>query len=271
MGDHFATARLQFRAHPLGHRPRPAVGEPRRPALRHRPARGPQGAAGHHRHRRPARSARGGAAAEHVAAARRHRHHGHADRLDLHALGRGLGRDPGRHRPGRLAVAARRGNAGRTGAAAMTRGPVQDVSHLPSVAFGHRQPIWWGTLGFMVIEGTGFVMVVAAYFYLASQNPDWPMNNPPPSLLWGTALLAFLLATELPNSWIKRAAKHMDLRRVRILIFAMAALGLVAVGIRALEFTTLNTRWDTNPYGSVVWALMFLHTLHIVTDVAETS
>ena len=152
----------------------------------------------------------------------------------------------------------------------MTHGPVQDVSHLPSVAFGHRMPIWWGTLGFMVIEGTGFVMAVAAYFYLASQNPDWPQNNPPPSLLWGSLLAVFLLATELPNVWIKRAAKHMDLDRVRLLILLMAALGLVAVGIRALEFTTLNTRWDTNPYGSIVWALVVLHTMHIVTDVAET-
>ena len=52
--------------------------------------------------------------------------------------------------------------------------PVRDVSALPDYAFGRRMPIWWGTLGYMGIEATGFVMAVAAYFYLAGQNPDWP-------------------------------------------------------------------------------------------------
>ena len=27
---------------------------------------------------------------------------------------------------------------------------------------------WWGTLSFMLIEGTGFALVLAIYFYLAS-------------------------------------------------------------------------------------------------------
>ncbi|HYZ61746.1 MAG TPA: cytochrome C oxidase subunit III [Acetobacteraceae bacterium] len=147
--------------------------------------------------------------------------------------------------------------------------PTLDVSALPRVAFGHRQPIWWGTIAYMVIEGTGFVMAVAAYFYLAGQNPDWPMAKPP-SLIWGSLLLVFLLATEIPNFVVKKVAKRYDLRGVRILVSVMAGLGLVAIGIRALEFTTLNVRWDTNAYGSIVWALMFLHTMHIVTDVAET-
>jgi heme/copper-type cytochrome/quinol oxidase subunit 3 len=149
-------------------------------------------------------------------------------------------------------------------------GPAHDVSALPAVAFGHRMPIWWGTLGFMVIEGSAFVMAVATYFYIVSQNPDWPMSNPPPRLIWGTALALFLVASELPNAWVKRAAKRMDLRAVRIGVAIMALLGLVALGLRALEFTTLECRWDTNAYGSVVWALIFLHSVHIVTDVAET-
>jgi cytochrome c oxidase subunit 3 len=144
-----------------------------------------------------------------------------------------------------------------------------DVSRLPAVAFGHRQPIWWGTLAFMVIEGTGFVMAVAAYFYLASQNQDWPMTRPP-NLLWGSVLLGFLLATEIPNVLVKRIAKRYDLRAARIWVSVMAGLGLVAIGIRAFEFTGLNCRWDTNAYGSIVWALILLHTMHIVTDVGET-
>jgi heme/copper-type cytochrome/quinol oxidase subunit 3 len=33
----------------------------------------------------------------------------------------------------------------------------------------------------------------------------------------------------------------------------------------------LNIRWDDNAYGSIVWALLFLHTIHVVTDVADTA
>ena len=149
-------------------------------------------------------------------------------------------------------------------------GPVQDVSHLPAFAFGHRMPIWWGTLGFMVIEGSAFVMTVAAYFYIATQNLDWPMSSPPPHLTWGTALLGLFLVSELPNAWVKRAARRMDVHAVRIGVAIMTLIGLAAIGLRALEFTMLNCRWDTNAYGSIVWALMFLHTVHIVTDVGET-
>jgi hypothetical protein len=36
------------------------------------------------------------------------------------------------------------------------------------------------------------------------------------------------------------------------------------------ELTTLNVRWDDNAYGPVVWALLLLHTLHLLTDTGET-
>ena len=41
-----------------------------------------------------------------------------------------------------------------------------DVSALPNHAFGHQGLIWWGTVGFMVIEGSMFVIGLVVYFYL---------------------------------------------------------------------------------------------------------
>jgi cytochrome c oxidase subunit 3 len=41
--------------------------------------------------------------------------------------------------------------------------------------------------------------------------------------------------------------------------------------LRAFEFTTLNVRWDTNAYGSAVWMLLGLHTLHVLTDFWDTT
>ena len=46
--------------------------------------------------------------------------------------------------------------------------------------------------------------------------------------------------------------------------------GVALCVVRALEFTTLNVRWDDSAYGSVVWVLLGLHTFNLVTDVADT-
>jgi hypothetical protein len=39
---------------------------------------------------------------------------------------------------------------------------VLDVSRLPTVVFGHRASTWWGTIGFMLIEGTTLSLVAAS-------------------------------------------------------------------------------------------------------------
>ena len=40
--------------------------------------------------------------------------------------------------------------------------------------------------------------------------------------------------------------------------------------MRGLEFSALNCRWDTNAYGSMIWAMLILHTGHLITEWVET-
>ena len=47
--------------------------------------------------------------------------------------------------------------------------------------------------------------------------------------------------------------------------------GVLFLGVRGLELAALNVRWDANAYGSVVWLLMVLHTVHLVTDTWDTT
>ncbi|MEJ1158314.1 cytochrome c oxidase subunit 3 [Prosthecomicrobium sp. N25] len=152
----------------------------------------------------------------------------------------------------------------------MKHRPILDVSHLPSYGYGPASPIWWGTLGFIVLESTGFLLAAGTYLYLAAVNPDWPLATPPPGLLWSTLILAVLLASLWPNRMAKQDAEQEDLGRTRRNLLVMSAVGLVLIGIRFLEFTTLNVRWDQNAYGSILWAILGLHTLHIITDVGDT-
>jgi len=146
-----------------------------------------------------------------------------------------------------------------------------DLADLPTHAFGHRSLTWWGTIGFMVIEGTAFALAIAAYFLLMSQEQDWP--PPPfdaPDLIAGTLFTLVMLASEIPNTIVKRAAEHGQLRKVRKLLLLMVGIGLVLFAIRAFEFASTNVWWYDNAYGSIVWALLVLHTTHVLTDWVDT-
>ena len=147
----------------------------------------------------------------------------------------------------------------------------RDLAELPTHAFGSRSLTWWGVIGFMVIEAAGFAMAIGAYFFLRAHEQEWPPAPwPPPDLLAGTLFTLVMLASEIPNAIAKRAAEQLDLARTRKLLLVMSASGLPLLVLRGFEFNSLNIRWTDNAYGSIVWALLFLHTIHILTDWADT-
>lgn len=153
---------------------------------------------------------------------------------------------------------------------ATRRGDALDVANLPTFGFGTRSLMWWGTAGMIAIEGTAFAFMVIVYFYLRSLAPTWPVARAAPDLLWGTINLGLILLSALPFIWSDRAAIDLDLRRVRIAMLLCSLVSLGLCGVRWMEFTTLNVRWDESAYGSVVWMLMGLHTFNLVTDVGDT-
>ena len=147
-----------------------------------------------------------------------------------------------------------------------------DVSDLPEQgAFGPSGLIWWGTVGFMVIEGSMFVMALITYFYLRLRVEEWPPSLPDPQLFWGTLNLAILYASAVPNHLAKVAAERFDEGATRRSMLVCVLFGLVLLVVRWLEFPALNARWDDNAYGSMVWCLMVLHTMHLLTDVGDTT
>lgn len=148
---------------------------------------------------------------------------------------------------------------------------VLDVSTLPSYAFGHQGLIWWGTLGFMVIEGSMFVMTLIAYYFLRTRTSEWPPSAPDPDLTWATVNTILLAVSAIPNHMTKKAAEAFELEKVKLLMPVCLLFGVAFVVIRGLEFTTLGVGWDSNAYGSIVWFILGLHTTHIVTDVLDTG
>ncbi len=147
---------------------------------------------------------------------------------------------------------------------------VVDLSRLPLHGLGSASVTWWGTLAFMLIEGTGFALVIAIYFYLMSLAPIWPINARPPNLFPGTLVTLILVVSVIPNYFVSRWAERQDLRKVRIGMVVMSLLGIAPLIVRAFEFSALNVSWDANAYGSIVWIMLGLHTTHIMTDLADT-
>jgi cytochrome c oxidase subunit 3 len=151
----------------------------------------------------------------------------------------------------------------------MSRGAI-DVSALPDSQFGHKGLIWWGTVGFMVIEASMFVIAFVTYFYLRLKVDAWPPSLPHPETTFATINLILLLASCVPNQFAKWAAERCDIHGVRLWLAVLCVVGVGSVVLRAFEYPQLNCRWDDNAYASIVWVVLSLHTMHLATDTFDS-
>ena len=150
-------------------------------------------------------------------------------------------------------------------------GAALDVRDIPSYGFGHRSLMWWAQWGLILIEGTVFALAAGAYFYLYSHAQRWPPFQQPPELTWGTLNTVLFLASAWPAHAAKHAAEKRELAGVRLWVTVSLLASLIILAVRGLELQHLNCRWDDSAYGSIVWMLIGLHTLHLVTDAYDTA
>ncbi len=146
-----------------------------------------------------------------------------------------------------------------------------DVSALPDFDISSRAPLWWGQLFLTFIEGAMFCIMLALYFYYRLQLNLWP---PPgiemPERLIPAASTLLLLLSCIGSYWASEAAKRdnrpgMILGLVLNLILAIGALAL-----RAMYWSGFNYNWKSSTYGSIVWGILFLHSLDVIADLLFT-
>jgi heme/copper-type cytochrome/quinol oxidase subunit 3 len=147
-----------------------------------------------------------------------------------------------------------------------------DVAALPSVVFGERNLLWWGTLGFAVIESVTMLLTAAALLYLRKNFHAWPPESyAPPDWVVPTIGVVIMLATCIPAHFVKKAAVRLDARRTADWLVVMVGCALVLCVLRWLDYRALHVRWTTNAYGSAIWVLVSLHASLILIEVAEMA
>ena len=79
-----------------------------------------------------------------------------------------------------------------------------------------------------------------------------------------------LLVSCIPLYLSSKAVMKVQIKRAAFMTALNIVLAMVFLIIRTIEFNRLNFKWTTDVYGSFVWILMGLHTMHVISDTIES-
>jgi cytochrome c oxidase subunit 3 len=146
-----------------------------------------------------------------------------------------------------------------------------DVSHLPTIAFGARAPVWWAEILLIVMLSTVFALLLSSYFYLRIGFSIWPGPEvPTPDLVLPTISLVVLLIGSVPAHIATQAARRGEHGKARYGLLTTLILAGVFLALRFLTFARLGFTWYTSVYGSLVWIILGFHTLLAIAGGVQT-
>jgi heme/copper-type cytochrome/quinol oxidase subunit 3 len=154
----------------------------------------------------------------------------------------------------------------------MTGPRTLDVSDLPINDVSSHDPLWWGQFILVLIEASMFFILISMYFYIRLSYDVWPPPGVqiPPLALCTIAWIPLLLSCV--GSYLASEAAKKDDRRGMILGLVLnLAPALLFMLLRGISWWSFNFNWKTGAYGSIVWSLMWLHTVDTVADLVFTA
>ncbi|HEV7265299.1 MAG TPA: cytochrome c oxidase subunit 3 [Falsiroseomonas sp.] len=139
--------------------------------------------------------------------------------------------------------------------------------------FAHRtHPLYLGVACLVVIEFTVSATFIASYFYLMFNAPEWPPAGlEPPELVWSSVNLALLLTSSGTMWW---AGQGINRGSTRILTLGMGLsvlLATIVLVLRWMQMASFEFRWDSHPYGSIVWTITGFHFVHVLSAAVGTA
>ena len=124
---------------------------------------------------------------------------------------------------------------------------------------------WWGMVVFVAAEGTVFLALVASYFFLRATSNHWPQGDvQPPELLRSGIFSVILLSSSIPIFWMESALRRGRMAQVRFTLLLAFLMGAAFVGNTAYDYLHMEEGWRTNAYTSAFFAIVGLHSLHLI-------
>ena len=147
-----------------------------------------------------------------------------------------------------------------------SRGPSRVQSELGDLEVdgsGRSSVAWWGMAATVATEAMLFVYLLFSYAYLAARSVNaWPSNGLPDlklslpgTLILGLSSVAMILAV--------RGAEASRPRRLRAGLITTILLGLVFLGIQAVEYSRQTISVTSDAYGSSFFTITSFHAAHV--------
>jgi cytochrome c oxidase subunit 3 len=132
---------------------------------------------------------------------------------------------------------------GATGA--MTEFRTIDVSDLRPYDISNQSPLWWGQFMIILIEGTMFCILIAAYFYTRLRMDVWPSpGDQYPHLLLPSLALIPLILSCAGSYWASESAKKNSRGGMIGGLLLNLVLAGIALAMRIVEWHSLNFNWE---------------------------
>jgi len=140
-----------------------------------------------------------------------------------------------------------------------------------SAAPGRSIP-WWGVVTAIMTEATIFAGLLATAFFLRAASHQWPPAGVALPELRKTIVFSVILwGSSGPVAWAEHAAKAGRTNVVRAGLFLGWIMGATFLVHSYLDFQSLDFGWRDHAYGSIFYATVGLHALHVFVGLAVSA
>jgi heme/copper-type cytochrome/quinol oxidase subunit 3 len=147
-----------------------------------------------------------------------------------------------------------------------SRGPSRVESELGELEVdgsGRNSVAWWGMAATVATEAMLFVYLLFSYAYLAARSGNaWPSNGLPDLKLSlpGTLILG---SSSIAMIWAARGADARRPKQLRAGLITTILMGLVFLGIQAMEYRRQTISVTSDAYGSSFFTITGFHAAHV--------
>jgi len=133
---------------------------------------------------------------------------------------------------------------------------------------GSRSAGWWAMLILILNEAVLFGSLIASYFYIRINSPDWPQANiPRPELLLPIVMTVILVSSSFFMQWAESSIKHGNVRRMRLALLIAMLLAVIFLLMQVYEYSASEFTPQSAAFGSLFFGITGLHGAHVLSAV----